>query len=244
MKDTSGLGYEKPYAFFDPDTQSWRMSGDISLWEEQPLLEKLPPSGMTRNGVLFQQPRWEPITAETESLSWPTPRANVAMASTITPEIANNPKRQPNLETVVGRRMWPTPTTMDALPPRSQEAVERHQANNRPGRTTPPTLKDAVAHPTMWPTPKTTDHKTNASPSEVNRHSPSLGAMAQMYPTPRHGSMCGGSGSAEMIEAKFSAGEISAEERQAMRSGNGGKLNPRWVEWLMGFPLGWTDLEG
>jgi hypothetical protein len=24
---------------------------------------------------------------------------------------------------------------------------------------------------------------------------------------------------------------------------NGGQLNPTWVEWLMGFPLGWTDLE-
>ena len=22
-----------------------------------------------------------------------------------------------------------------------------------------------------------------------------------------------------------------------------GKLNPQWVEWLMGFPIGWTDLE-
>jgi hypothetical protein len=22
----------------------------------------------------------------------------------------------------------------------------------------------------------------------------------------------------------------------------GGPLNPTWVEWLMGFPLGWTDL--
>lgn len=33
------------------------------------------------------------------------------------------------------------------------------------------------------------------------------------------------------------------------KSGNGlsivvgGKLNPQWVEWLMGFPIGWTDLE-
>jgi DNA (cytosine-5)-methyltransferase 1 len=24
---------------------------------------------------------------------------------------------------------------------------------------------------------------------------------------------------------------------------NGGQLNPTWVEWLMGFPLGWTDLK-
>jgi hypothetical protein len=22
-----------------------------------------------------------------------------------------------------------------------------------------------------------------------------------------------------------------------------GSLNPEWVEWLMGFPAGWTDLE-
>jgi hypothetical protein len=29
-----------------------------------------------------------------------------------------------------------------------------------------------------------------------------------------------------------------------MRSGNGGKLNPAWVEWLMGFPIGWSELEG
>lgn len=24
----------------------------------------------------------------------------------------------------------------------------------------------------------------------------------------------------------------------------GGKLNPRWVEWLMGWPIGWTDVQG
>ena len=23
----------------------------------------------------------------------------------------------------------------------------------------------------------------------------------------------------------------------------GGPLNPTWVEWLMGWPLGWTDLK-
>ena len=24
---------------------------------------------------------------------------------------------------------------------------------------------------------------------------------------------------------------------------NGGQLNPPWVEWLMGWPIGWTDLK-
>jgi hypothetical protein len=27
-----------------------------------------------------------------------------------------------------------------------------------------------------------------------------------------------------------------------VRGEGGGTLNPTWVEWLMGFPLGWTDL--
>ena len=28
-----------------------------------------------------------------------------------------------------------------------------------------------------------------------------------------------------------------------MQMRNSGKLNPTWVEWLMGVPLGWTDLD-
>jgi hypothetical protein len=27
------------------------------------------------------------------------------------------------------------------------------------------------------------------------------------------------------------------------QAGDIGQLNPTWVEWLMGFPLGWTDCE-
>lgn len=38
-------------------------------------------------------------------------------------------------------------------------------------------------------------------------------------------------------------GIITEEERKGMTAGNGGKLNPTWVEWLQGFPLGWTDLD-
>lgn len=36
---------------------------------------------------------------------------------------------------------------------------------------------------------------------------------------------------------------LSPEEYQSMVSGNGGKLNPDWVETMMGFPIGWTQLE-
>ena len=29
----------------------------------------------------------------------------------------------------------------------------------------------------------------------------------------------------------------------ALSTATGGSLNPTWVEWLMGFPTGWTDLN-
>jgi DNA (cytosine-5)-methyltransferase 1 len=56
---------------------------------------------------------------------WPTPRSCSAMAATITPESAWNEKRNPNLETVVGQRMWPTPKTQD-----SQHALNLHNNQN------------------------------------------------------------------------------------------------------------------
>ena len=158
--DTFGLGSETVLATYDPDTQSWKTSGDISLWGEQPSLDSLPKSGMTRNGVLYQQPEWVPPTAATAS-SW-------------------------------------------------------------------------------WPTPTVDDSKNVTRKSGVYQ---SLTRKVQMWPTPRAGSMCGGTGAAAQIEAQYLQRVITSEERQAMRAGNGGKLNPMWVEWLMGFPLGWTDLE-
>jgi hypothetical protein len=63
-QDTFGHGLEQPLASYDPNTQSWRTSEDISLLGDYKLLESLPKSGMTRNGVLYQQPDWvRPIDA-------------------------------------------------------------------------------------------------------------------------------------------------------------------------------------
>jgi hypothetical protein len=60
----------------------------------------------------------------------------------------------------------------------------------------------------------------------------------QTWPTPRTAGMCGGTGSWELLNKN-----TTKEEARLMGAGNGGKLNPMWVEWLMGFPLGWTDLK-
>ena len=204
-RDTYGPRCSEPLAFYDQESRSWRMFGVITLWGLTVSLETLPTSGMTASGRLYRRSPWVRHTVESGSSAWPTPRSsqamsedmdmvlerlesgqpyktrleeavamwptprsNPAMASLITPEIANDPRRFPNLETVVGRRMWPTPT---------------------------------------------------------------------------HGKLAGGSGANQRIEDIYQDGQITLEEKKAMQAGNGGRLNPMWVEWLMGFPLGWTDCE-
>jgi hypothetical protein len=201
-QDICGLGLEIPLAHYDQPTQFWKTSEDISLWGDYKLLENLPKSGMTRNGVLYQQPEWErPIDAK-DSLSWPTPRNCSAMAATITPESVWNPKRFPNLETMVGRREWPTPTTQE---------VEHPTANwNSNGRRV----------------------SKNGKPSS---HGMGLADAVQIWPTPTVDD-------SKNVTRKSGAYQSLVRSVQESTTANG-KLNPTWVEWLMGFPLGWTDLE-
>jgi hypothetical protein len=47
---------------------------------------------------------------------------------------------------------------------------------------------------------------------------------------------------AHMAKETNAPSEASRNE-PSMASRVGGKLNPMWVEWLMGWPLGWTDLK-
>jgi DNA (cytosine-5)-methyltransferase 1 len=189
IRGICGHGSEQPLASYDQDTQSWKMFGDISLWGDSPLLENLPVSGMTQSGVLFLQHPWEPITAETASLSWPTPVASDAW----TTDLASSQVKEGSMHSVsLGRavQIWPTPTVDDAS-----------NVNPKPNR-----FRGLVAAVNeTFPTPTASDWKGRGPNSKQQ-------------------------GLPEVI-------------KKGTPNGNGGKLNPTWVEWLMGFPEGWTDLE-
>jgi DNA (cytosine-5)-methyltransferase 1 len=107
--------------------------------------------------------------------------------------------------------------------------------------------------PAIWPTPTTQEieHPTaeltqtgrRKSKDGTTSHSLGLADAVQMWPTPTHGKLAGGSGAFQQIQDKYENNEITLEEKKSMQAGNGGRLNPMWVEWLMGWPLGWTDLK-
>jgi len=79
----------------------------------------------------------------------------------------------------------------------------------------------------IWPTPR-----NNTGPSRDKKHL-SLDAAVQMFPTCT--ARDGRSGKASEATMERNSRPLSETI--------GGLLNPRWCEWLMGFPVGWTRFE-
>lgn len=69
-----------------------------------------------------------------------------------------------------------------------------------------------------------------------------LSEWVAVFPTPQATSW-GCTGARQKLKKAEENGIITEAERKGMQAGNVGKLNPTWVEWLMGFPTGWTDLD-
>jgi hypothetical protein len=156
-----GVTWRELLAKYDPATSSWKTPQCSLLGDYTEFSETWPRWGSMQDGVSYQRQTLVPPTKETGSGSWPTPRSCSAMAATITPESAWAENRFPNLETVVGRRLWPTP----------------------------------------------------------NAGNENWGGTMQEW-----------GGSKNWV-------------RKEMPEFASGQLNPTWVEWLMGWPLGWTDLK-
>ena len=59
---------------------------------------------------------------------------------------------------------------------------------------------------------------------------------AYMTPTAQIGTNCGGrhNGKADTLASQIA-------ELENLQVSSTGQLNPEWVEWLMGWPSGWTD---
>ena len=126
---------------------------------------------------------------------------------------------------------WPTPQSHDA----KSGMATRH------GWGTQRNLNDEVL---KYPTPKANDAVPVSSGQSARNDLKCAIVMGKtkshQHPTPNIDSMCGGSGAYAQIMGNPN---LSAEEKRNMASGNAGRLNPDWVEWLMFMPIGWTDIE-
>ena len=186
--------------------------------EEQELLQTLPKSGTIVNGKLSEQTKWELGIEERESGSWPTP-------------------------TTKGYGHASEGQTLMIRKKVEQGIITESEGQQMLGGTTlrPPRMK-------KWnfPTPTTADTYTDKLKSsqqkEGSMHSVNLSQavhMKEMFPTPTSSDHKGWSKGHKRAEDASNRLDFAVEPDK----GVGGTLNPMWVEWLMGFPIGWTDLE-
>ena len=109
----------------------------------------------------------------------------------------------------------------------------------------------------LWATPRTTDASGGARPLEekgrrISKSSDlvfgaNLADQVRMWPTPNasdryNANMKDG----HDIKKGYLRGVVKIQHNRNTKPLNAevnGSLNPQWVEWLMGYPEGWTELE-
>lgn len=182
-------------------------------------------SGMTRNGTVYPLQPLALLTDATESGLWPTPRAQDSKhgAATDWELTTDHAGTVGSLRVQVVKRMWPTPTAvwrpMEGNVRILREKVlagemSEQEATAMLGKS-PFEAQGTI--PQMWPTPAARDYR-GANGYETTLDKMEQGRRAHLDQLPN---------AVQVVEGK------------AIR----GTLNPMWVEWLMGFPLGWTDLK-
>jgi len=161
-------------------------------------------------------------TLEPFSETWP--KAGMIVAGEFYPQ----PKQERRIRGIASG-LWQTPTVPNGGRGSKTEMTPTGVLPNGQKRQVGLEHQVKMVERHVWPTP--TASLSGDCPAERNRKSPNLEAMVNMLPTPTSRDWKSGTGA-------------QAREGHAPPLSDvvGGKLNPRWVEGLMGWPVGWTDL--
>ena len=113
-------------------------------------------------------------------------------------------------------KLWPTPKSSPSGPDFARAGREESGGDD---------LATAVAR-SLWPTPQAAD-------GHGGRNEMAAFQRAQEAGEEQPKTLTRPSGAKAVLTLRTA---VNGQERSS------GQLNPMWVEWLMGFPLGWTDL--
>jgi len=223
-------------ARLSPDGLSWRTSQTCLLSGWETYSETWPRSGMMRCGIVSQLAPLAPLTGGIAFGSLPTPAAK---GGGYNQSASAQATVRPSLEMMARHNLWPTPGAFDARNTNTPEMWFQRQARNpNMSRASRPTALSVAVQ--MWPTPsvKGNYNRKGASPTSGDGLAT---AVRKRWPTPvaRDCPTIAGAKRPKNSRGTEPLTVIVGEMEQVTT----GALNPMWVEWLMGFPLGWTDLE-
>lgn len=231
----AGCGESLPasLARFDPGSHSWRTAQPSLLGASEECSVIWPRSGMTVDGQCWELPMSARRTSVIGSGLWRTPTVSMLNADRARdPEYASRKVAKGQTITLADQVknpvMWPTPRANDA-----EKRGDFDASNKRNG------LPAAVK---LWPTPTATlgSKGGRATPRKSREGGTLIEALSarRLWPTPTAMNSAGGS-----ALCKWGGSGARAKLRTMVTSQElNGALNPAWVEWLMGWPIGWTSL--
>lgn len=198
-------------------TRQCSVHGD-STWSSQ----DLPTSGLMRRGTLSPHPTVErPIFASGCGYLLPTPRASKVTDENLDSWLARrNAGKVATPPLALAARLLPTPTAQDAKNCENPSQARRH---------CPPLTSIVSGLGEYIPTPTVKGNYNRKGLSQ--KSGDGLATFVAKYPTPL---------------ARCAISPSNNPNRQGsldLQTTVGGKLNPRWVEWLMGWPIGWASFE-
>ncbi len=216
----SGVRWRELSARYDRATSGWKTHR--CLWTEDLPSSSvtLPRWGMMQDGVLWERTMLELRTSETGYGYWPTPKAMV------TPLVSG-----PNGSHAIYLAGAVMLANQGAWPINQEEGYQ-------------------IIRQQMWPTPRAQEstesmeaillRKQKHGSAQVNLTA--AVKWRESWPTPQASEARQGyqdrsrgkKGSQESLTTIVQGGKAKEV---------GGALNPTWVEWLMGWPLGWTSME-
>jgi len=221
-----GRSSQELLARYNPSTSLWRTAQCSLLEDLEQCLETWPRWGSMRNGACYPQPMLAQTTRERESGFVPDGVNFHHTPNTTGMDGGSNSRK------ALKKRMekyWLTPfqigTPTASMSERSEKFLE--------GRILSP-----AEFVRQWPTPIASGSGggTNINNPRGIHQGNSLASAVKLslgkWPTP----------TAHMAKEMNSPSE-ALRDTPSLASRVGGQLNPMWFEWLMGWPLGWTDLK-
>ena len=212
----SGWKWPESSVKYDPLSALWRIRQCSLLGASDVFSETWPRWGTMRNGECWERQTWERRTNGTEYGLLPTPLASIATHGG--PNQRDSSGR-PGLQ--MAAMSWPTPTVCGNY---NRKGASKNSGDG---------LATAVA---KWPTPTKSDG-TGGPGCSGRAGGLNLRTAVTKFPTPTSSMVTTG----DMEQARFAGNGSRPSYEEANK--DGGPLNPHWVEWLMGWPIGWTNCE-
>ena len=235
VQDSTGNWCE-PSAWLDRESRCWRTWQRCFLTGWEPFLATWPRAGIVWNGIAYRRAPSAPRTSGTGSGLLPTPtagddalarRANCNLDDQFVTSTGTIRVRRPDgHSTNLGLPpMLPTPTTQGNDLSPSMGKWPRHRAMAELAGLPPPRASDA-------------DKGGRGDLLTVLRGYETKHAGTLPTPTARDWR------SGKASEETHSKNSSPLNETVTAMGGNrSGRMNPRFREWMMGLPIGWTELK-